>query len=173
VYQEALDLIELHRENGRAVYLVSSSPEEVVRPLAEHFGVNGVVATRAEVEDGKYTGRLAFYCFGEGKAEAIRALAQSEGIDLEDSYAYSDSHTDLPMLEEVGNPVAVNPSRELRREADGRGWQVHDFRRPIPLRRRLGMGPRRAVPVAAVAIAAVAAGIAGWAFLRPRRPRRD
>src|SRR5919197_5879696 len=91
VYQEALDLIALHRALGRKVYLVSSSPEEVVRPLAEHIGLTDVIATRAETEDGKYTGRLAFYCYGEGKAEAIRRVADAAGLDLQGPDADSDS----------------------------------------------------------------------------------
>src|SRR5947209_940149 len=137
VYQEALDLMALHRALGRRVYIVSSSPEEVVTPLAEHFGVNGVIATRAAVEDGKYTGSLERYVYAEGKAEAIRELAAVEGIDLDHSFAYSDSITDVPLLEAVGNPVAVNPDRDLRREAEKRDWQIRYFRRPVRLRTRL------------------------------------
>jgi HAD superfamily hydrolase (TIGR01490 family) len=83
VYQEALDLMELHRSEGRGIYIVSSSPEEIVRPLARHFGVAGVIATRAQVgSDGRYTGELAFYSYGESKAQAIRDLAERVGIDL-------------------------------------------------------------------------------------------
>ena len=105
VYQEALDLIELHRTEGRAVYIVSSSPEEVVRPLAAHFGVTGVIATRAQIgEDGCYTGELGFYCYGDTKADAIREVAELSDIDLAASYAYIDSITDLPMLEPWGTP---------------------------------------------------------------------
>ena len=89
VYQEALDLMALHRAEGRQIYIVSSSPEEVVRPLAGHFGISGVIATRARIEEGRYTGELEFYCFGESKAEAIRSLAERVGIDLEGSYAYT------------------------------------------------------------------------------------
>lgn len=118
VYQEALDLMELHRAEGRAIFIVSSSPEEVVRPLARHFGVAGVLATRARIVDGKYTGELEFYCYGEAKAQAIRELATERGIDLAASYAYTDSATDVPMLRAVGHPVAVNPDRDLRKEAD-------------------------------------------------------
>ena len=79
------------------------------------------MATRMVVEDGKYTGEVAFYCFGEGKVEAIRELAAREGYALEHCYAYSDSITDLPMLEAVGHPTVVNPDRALRKEADGAG----------------------------------------------------
>ncbi len=138
VYQEALDLIALHRSEGRRIYIVSSSPEEVVRPLARHFGASGVIATRAAVDDeGRYTGELAFYAYGEQKAEAIQALAARLGIDLANSYAYSDSVTDVPMLAAVGNAVAVNPDKDLRSHAEASGWQIRDFRRPVRLRTRI------------------------------------
>jgi phosphoserine phosphatase len=171
VYQEALDLIALHRALGRRVYIVSSSPEEVVRPLAAHFDITDVIATRAEVIDGRYTGELAFYCYGEGKADAIREAAEMQNIDLSRSYAYSDSVTDLPMLREVGHPVAVNPDRELRREAEASGWQIRDFRRPVRMRKRFASVPRPPTPIAAAVAAAIAAIIVGWIFLRPRGER--
>src|ERR1044072_2156259 len=135
VYQEALDLIAEHQAAGRRIYIVSSSPEEVVRPLARHFGVSGVIATRAQVgADNRYTGELEFYAFGEQKAEAIRSLARRARVDLARSFAYSDSVTDVPMLEAVGHPVAVNPDRALRREAERRGWDIREFPRPVRLR---------------------------------------
>jgi HAD superfamily hydrolase (TIGR01490 family) len=168
VYQEALDLMALHIALGRRVYIVSSSPEEVVKPLAEHFGVTDVIATRAAVLDGLYTGDLERYVYAEGKAEAIRDVAAEEGIDLEGSFAYSDSITDVPMLEAVGNPVAVNPDRDLRREAEKRGWQIRYFRRPVRLRTRLVGAIPRPSPVAAVAAGAAAALLFGWVYLRPR-----
>jgi HAD superfamily hydrolase (TIGR01490 family) len=173
VYQEALDLIALHRSEGRRIYVVSSSPEEVVRPLAAHFGASGVIATRAEVDDqGRYTGGLAFYAYGDQKAEAIRELAERLGMDLEGSYAYSDSITDLPMLEVVGNPVAVNPDKELRRESEERGWQVRDFRRPVRLRTRLAQAVPPPRPSLAAAIgAAAAAAVLAWVILRSRGAR--
>lgn len=172
VYEEALDLIARHLAEGREVFIVSSSPEEVVHPLAEHFGATGVIATRAQVEDGKYTGELEFYCFGETKAEAMREVAARDGIDLDQSYAYSDSATDLPMLQAVGNPVAVNPSRELRREAEMRDWPVLDFRRPVRLEPVDGeaLASRRTMQAAVVALAVGA--IIAWLYLRPRRSQR-
>jgi HAD superfamily hydrolase (TIGR01490 family) len=170
IYQEALDLIALHRALGRQVYIVSSSPQEVVRPLAERLGVDHVIATRAEIEDGKYTGKLEFYCYREKKAEAIAEVAKSEGIDLEHSYAYSDSATDLPMLETVGNPVAVNPDRELRKIAQQRGWKIRDFRRPVRLRHRWAE-VRRPSPVAFAIGAALLAAALGWIYLRGRLSR--
>jgi len=170
VFQEALDLMALHRQQRRRVYIVSSSPEEVVRPLARHFGVSGVIATRAKIEDGKYTGELEFYCAGDAKAQAIRDLAERVGIDLEGSYAYSDSISDLPMLEAVGHPVAVNPDKDLRKEAEARGWDVREFRRPVRLRTRIATvatRPRNQVAVGVVA-GVVMAAILGWVVLRSR-----
>ena len=170
VYQEALDLMALHRDEGRRIFIVSSSPEEVVRPLAGHFGVSGVIATRARIEDGKYTGELEFYCYGESKAQEIRSLADRLGLDLEGSYAYTDSITDLPMLEAVGHPVAVNADRELRKEAEARGWDVRDFRRPVRMRTRIAetaTRPRTQVTAGVVAVV-VAAAIVGYLVLRSR-----
>lgn len=173
VYAEALDLMELHRSEGRRIYIVSSSPEEVVRPLARHFGVSGVIATRAAVgADGRYTGDLEFYAYGEGKAEAVRAVAKRTGIDLSRSFAYSDSATDLPLLEAVGNPVAVNPDKELRRAAEEHGWPIRDFHQPVRLRTRIASA---AGPRASIAAALAAAGIAAvlvWVIFRSRAAGR-
>jgi HAD superfamily hydrolase (TIGR01490 family) len=170
VYAEALDLMELHRAEGRRIYIVSSSPEEVVRPLARHFGVSGVIATRAGVgPDGRYTGELEFYAFGDQKAEAVRAVAVRTGIDLSASFAYTDSITDLPLLEIVGNPVAANPDRELRKIAEERGWQIRDFHRPVRLRTRIASAVPAPKPGVTAALAA--AGVAAvllWVVLRSR-----
>jgi HAD superfamily hydrolase (TIGR01490 family) len=171
IYQEALDLIALHRALGRQVYIVSSSPEEVVRPLAERLGVTEVIATRTEIEDGKYTGKLEFYAYREKKAEAIKEAAKEHGLDLGGSYAYSDSITDMPMMEAVGNPVAVNPDRDLRRIAQQRGWKIRDFRRPVRLRHRLPEVPRPS-PVALLVGGAMLALALGWLYLRGRAARR-
>jgi HAD superfamily hydrolase (TIGR01490 family) len=167
IFKEALDLIEEHQEAGRRVVLVSSAPEEVVRPLGEHLGVDDVIATRADVgPDGTYTGELAFYGYGPQKAEAVRALAVAGGIDLPASYAYSDSITDEPMLRAVGHPVAVNPDRELNRVARAEGWEVRHFAKPVRLRDRIP-GPEPAW-AASGAIAAAGAGVAVWWWLRHR-----
>jgi len=173
LYLEAMDLMELHRARGRTVFIVSSSPEELVQPLADRLGPARVIATRAAVDsEGRYTGEMEFYCAGENKAAAIREIAAEERIDLAGSYAYSDSISDLPMLEAVGHPVAVNPDRDLRRMAAERSWQVRDFRRPVRLRDRLVTVPQRTPPAARVALAAAAAGIFGWLVVRPRVLRR-
>ncbi len=172
LYLEALDLMELHRARHRAVFIVSSSPEEVVRPLAERLGPVSVIATRTAVDDqGRYTGEIEFYCAGENKAVAIREAAADHEIDLASSYAYSDSISDLPMLETVGHPVAVNPDRDLRRIAGERGWQIRDFRRPVRLRDRLASVPQRTPTTARVVLAAAVAGVIGWVLVRPRLMR--
>jgi len=176
VYQEALDLIAQHRAEGRRIYIVSSAPEEVVRPLARHFGVRGVIATRAHVDpEGRYTGELEFYAYGQEKAKAIRRLASRSRIELAGSYAYSDSHTDVPMLEVVGNPVAVNPDKELRAIAEERGWEILGFRNPVRLRTRLASAvpPARTSLVAAAVGVAVMAGVVVWITVRSRGVRRD
>jgi HAD superfamily hydrolase (TIGR01490 family) len=175
VYQEALDLIEHHQAEGRRIYIVSSSPEEVVRPLARHFGVSGVIATRALVDpEGRYTGELEFYAYGQQKAEAIRRLAIRSRIDLSGSYAYSDSHTDVPMLEVVGHPVAVNPDRDLRQVAEERGWEILGFRNPVRLRTRLASAvpPAKTSLIAGAVGAAVLAGVVVWVTVRSRGVRR-
>lgn len=161
VFEEAMELFDEHRSAGRKIVIVSSSPAEVVEPLGAFLGADEVIATRAEVDaDGNYTGRLSFYAYGPTKAEALRDVAARQGIELSRSYAYSDSVTDLPMLEAVGHPVAVNPDKELARIARERGWEVVSFRRPVRLRDRVPVppaGPTIAVGSAlAVGVAAVA-----------------
>ena len=137
IYAEALEVIHDHRQAGRLICIVSSSPEEVVEPLAAMLRVDRFVASKPKIEDGKYTGELEFYAYGPFKAEAIEKLAEAEGIDLEGSYAYSDSVTDLPMLEVVGNPVTVNPDKELRKLAEEREWSIEAFKNPVSLKDRL------------------------------------
>ena len=167
VFAEAAELIADHKLCGRDVVIVSASGEEVVAPIARALGATHAMATRMVVEDGKYTGEIAFYCFGEGKAQAIRELAAREGYPLEHCYAYSDSSTDLPMLEAVGHPAVVNPDRTLRRAATSRGWPVLTFTRPVSLRDRIPAPSRAAVATtAAVGISALAAGALTYSVLR-------
>jgi HAD superfamily hydrolase (TIGR01490 family) len=170
IYEEALELFEEHRRAGRDLYLVSSSGVEVVKPLAEYLGVPHVIATRAGIDaDGNYDGTLDFYCYAENKATAITEEARERGIDLEASYAYSDSVTDLSMLEAVGHPVAVNPDRELRRIAVEREWEIVDFVRPVALRSRLSTVPRPPAEVVAGAGALSAVAVAGWVLYQRHR----
>jgi HAD superfamily hydrolase (TIGR01490 family) len=171
IYAEALELMFDHREAGRLIVIVSSSPTEIVEPLANMMRVDRFIATRPTVEDGKYTGELDFYAYGPFKAAAMQELADEVGLKLEDSYAYSDSATDLPMLETVGHPVAVNPDKELRRIAEERDYEIKWFRKPVSLTDRLPnlkapeLTPQRRA-VAILGIAAFAA--ATWWATRPR-----
>lgn len=171
VFAEALAIIDEHLAAGRLVVIVSSSGVEIVEPLASHLRVDHVIATRAAVgDDGTYTGEIEFYAYGQGKADAIEDFAEREGISLEDSYAYSDSHTDVPMLQLVGHPVAVNPDRELRKIAEERQWEVLRFERPVTIRTRLQSLPR---PTPVVSGAALAGALGGAALLWALRARRD
>ena len=169
VYAEALALIDEHHRAGRTVVIISSSPEEVVRPLAVYLGVDDVIATRSKSgPDGRYTGELDFYAYGPGKAEAIRDLAERAGVDLTASYAYSDSATDLPMLEAVGHPVVVNPDKELADIAVARDWQVMDFERPVTLRTRLATLPKPVPIISGAAVAGALGSAAIWWAVRLR-----
>ena len=130
VYQEPLRLVDRHRERGEPVYIVSATLQEIVDELARELGFDGAIGSTCEIVDGVYTGRSLRGAHGEGKAAAVRELAEAEGLDLAVSTAYSDSHTDLPFLEAVGHPVAVNPDRKLRKIAARRGWPIQEFRGP-------------------------------------------
>src|SRR3954452_6353105 len=127
VYAESLDLVDLHRSRGEPVYIVSATLQEIVQVIADDLGFDGALGTICEVEDGRYTGRALRALHAEAKADCVRAVAETEGLDLSACTAYSDSHTDRPFLEAVGHPVAVNPDRELRRIARERGWPVLEF----------------------------------------------
>ncbi|HET9671266.1 MAG TPA: haloacid dehalogenase-like hydrolase, partial [Actinomycetota bacterium] len=120
-----------------------------------------------------YTGELEFYAYGQQKADAVRAMARRTRLDLAGSYAYTDSITDLPMLEAVGHPVAVNPDKELRRTAEERGWQIRDFHRPVRLRNRIASAvPAPRPGVAAALAAAGVAAVLVWVVLRSRAAGR-
>lgn len=160
VRPESLRLIEQHRQAGRATYIVSASPVELVEPLAQALGMTAGIGTRSRIVEGRYTGELEGpFCYAEGKVEAITAIAQAEGFDLDRCWAYSDSASDLPMLRAAGHPVAVNPDARLAREAAIEGWPVVRFhRRTRAVMRRTSQG--------AVAVGLVAAGFASgmrWA----------
>ncbi len=161
IYAEALELMASHHLAGQRVYLVSTSPEEIVLPMAELLGADGVICSRAEVdEDGRYTGRMAFFADGSHKAEAIAELAANVGLDLGASTAYSDSATDVPMLELVGRPVAVNADRALAKVARERHWDTCQFTKPVRLRDR-AVAAAPMVTSLALAAAAVVLGLWG------------
>ena len=114
------------RALGQDRIVVSASPIELVQPIADALGLEGAVATRSELDgEGRYTGHLAGeFCYGAGKVVEIEKLAAERGYDLSQCAAYSDSISDLPMMERVGTAVAVNPDRELREIARHRGWRI-------------------------------------------------
>lgn len=125
---EARALLDQHHAAGRETWIVSASPIEIVEPLAQALGMTGGIGTVGEVENGVYTGKLAGpFCYGEGKAEAITAIASQRNIDLANSWSYSDSMSDLPMMKIVGNAVAVNPDAELTELSRKQGWPVVVF----------------------------------------------
>ncbi len=156
VRREARGLIDLHHAAGRDTYIVSASPVEIVDPFAKAIGMTGGIGTVAEVESGVYTGGLAEpFCYGRGKADAVRKLASEIGYDLEISYAYTDSVGDLPMLEAVGHPVAVNPDRGLETIATQRGWPIVEFSRT---RKKVVKRTTAALGAAGLAALAYAAG---------------
>jgi HAD superfamily hydrolase (TIGR01490 family) len=154
VYDEAVSLIEEHHLAGRDVIIVSASGAEMVEPIGELLGVDAVIASRLSIAEGRYTGGIDFYAYAANKATAITELADRRGYDLARSYAYSDSITDVHMLEAVGHPHAVNPDRDLRRVAQERGWPVLVFSRPVAL------GARMRLPQNRGTLAALAAGTA-------------
>ena len=138
LYPEMLDVAYAHQDAGRPVYICTAAGQELAEMLAHVLGFDGAVGARSEIVDGLYTGKPGGpFTYREGKAEAMRELAAREGIDLAESFAYSDSESDLPMLRAVGHPVVVNPDTELGRVAKQEGWEVMRFEQ---LGRRLKAG---------------------------------
>jgi len=166
VYAEAVNLIAEHHELGHDVVIVSASGAELVEPIATVLGADHVIATRMAVVDGRYTGEIDFYAYGDHKATAMRELAESRGYDLSQCYAYSDSITDAPMLAAVGHGFAVNPDRTLRRLAVENGWGILTFTRPVALRSALR--PPTPLLAAAGLVTVAAATWLVWRVLRRR-----
>lgn len=167
VYAEAVALIDEHHAAGRDVIVVSASAAVLVEPIAAVLGADHVLSTQMTVEDGRFTGQIDFYNYGDNKAVGIRRLAAQEDYDLTRSFAYSDSITDAPMLAAVGSSYVVNPDRALKRRAAESGWGVLAFTRPVALRPRI-----EPVPVVSV-VGAVALGIIVWLVWRLVRGRRS
>lgn len=158
VRPESRKLVAMHHEAGRDTWIVSASPHNIVEPLAASLGMTGAIGTEGEVIGGRFTGQLGGpFIYGPGKAQAIEKLASDQGYDLDRSYAYSDSISDLPMMELVGHPVAVNPDSELAAIARERGWPIVIFARRT----------KRAMAFSGVA--AVTAASAGIGYLLGRQ----
>lgn len=160
LYDVVLEEAYAHQDAGRPAYIVTATSQELAESLAGVLVLDGGIGMRSEVRDGVYTGRAdGPFTYREGKAQAIRELAARQGIDLAQSYAYSDSESDLPMMRAVGHPVAVNPDAELLRVAREEGWRVMHIDK---LGRRLKLA-------AGAAAMALFGGGGGYAVARSRR----
>jgi HAD superfamily hydrolase (TIGR01490 family) len=157
VRPESRKLINLHHESGRDTWIVSAAPHEIVEPLARSLSMTGAIGTRGRVAAGHYTGELdGPFVYGIGKVEAIEKISADRGYDLERCYAYSDSISDLPMMEAVGHPVAVNPDSQLDSVAHERGWPVVIFARKT----------KRAIAASALGTVAVSTALAAYTLGR-------
>ncbi|MBC7459927.1 MAG: HAD-IB family hydrolase [Thermoleophilia bacterium] len=165
VFEEAIERIAQHQQQGMPVYAVSATMEEVIAPLAEMLGLDGAIATRLEEQDGAFTGRIVAPCHGPDKAARLREFAEAEGIDLAASVAYSDSITDAPFLQATGSAFAVNPDKQLRALAEAEGWGILRFTTRV----RAPLHQRRAARAGALALVA---GLAVGAARRRARARR-
>ncbi|MGH2756581.1 MAG: HAD family hydrolase [Actinomycetota bacterium] len=167
VYSDIVQVINGHRDRGDLTFLVTAAPIELADTLARHLNMTGAIATVSEVDElGRYTGRLVGgVMHGPQKAKAAAEVAAQQGVDLAECAAYSDSMNDLPLLEAVGYPHAVNPEAELRRIAFARGWPIHELR---TRRRALLVG----VPAGLGGVGLVAGGIWAGMWLERRRSER-
>lgn len=151
-----------HLDRGQRVWLITAAPIEIAQVIARRLGLTGALGTVAERENGVYTGKLVGdLLHGEGKAVAVQALAEAEGLDLSRCYAYSDSFNDLPMLSMVGKPCAINPDNRLAAHAKSNEWLIRDYRTG----RRVALFGSRAL---LLAVLAAAAGFLGRYLWRRR-----
>jgi HAD superfamily hydrolase (TIGR01490 family) len=162
IYPEMLDEVHAHQDAGRATFIVSAAGVELVEMLAQVLGMEGGIGTRYEIDaEGKFTGELdGPFMYGEGKVDAMRRYSADHDLDLAQSFAYSDSASDLPMLRAVANAVAVNPDTELAEVARAEGWQVMRFEK---------LGRRLTIAAATLTAALIGGGAA--TFARRRAPR--
>ncbi|MEH0546051.1 HAD-IB family hydrolase [Streptomyces sp. B21-105] len=155
-------LAQAHLDAGQKVWLVTAAPVEIAQVIARRLGLTGALGTVAESVDGVYTGKLVGEpLHGPAKAEAVRALAAAENLDLSRCAAYSDSHNDIPMLSLVGHPYAINPDAKLRRHAHSLDWRLRDY--------RTGRKAAKVGIPAAAGVGAVAGGTAAAIALHRRR----
>ncbi|MCJ7858928.1 HAD family hydrolase [Corynebacterium kalidii] len=164
IYSEARTLIDRHHALGHHVAIITASARVLVTPVADELGADHLIATELAVDDdGLFTGDVPFFCKGPAKVEGLRQLADRQGYDLTASYAYSDSATDLPLLEAVGHPTVINPDRALRREATARDWPVARFARTEPLvSLPENTGAIAGTSAAVALVGTVAAGLLVW-----------
>src|SRR6478736_2627105 len=168
-------------QQDHVAQIVAETLDEVISPIVfaealelfdEHLGAGEVIATRARIDDdGAYTGELEFYAYGQHKADAMIEYAATNGVDLSESFAYSDSVTDVPMLSVVGHPVAVNPDRDLAREAIEREWGIRNFARPVRLRDRVPVPPKGPTIAVGTVMAVAGAAVGGYAWWRRHAAR--
>ncbi len=159
IWQGTIDIAQAHLKNSEEVWLVTAAPEDMALLIANRLGFTGALGSKAETKDGCYTGALlGNLLHGKEKAIAITELARARGFELENCYAYSDSHNDLPLLLAVGNPSVINPDAILGLRALAQGWPIHDFRRA----RFIG----RAISPIVIRLAAL------YAWLTPRKRKK-
>lgn len=168
VHAEAIELIAQHKNQGHTVVIVSASGSEIVKPIADLLGADFTIATELETFNGKYTGQIGFYAYAENKARAIKDFAQDRGYELENSFAYSDSITDLPMLEVVGHPTAVNPDNGLKEIAMDRSWPILRFEKPAALKKPIIDHPEQQKALIAVGVFAL---VLTW-WLKRRKAKK-
>ena len=127
--EKAQDCINSHKENGDTVVVITASNTFVTAPIVKRYGINHLIATEPEIVSGRYTGKVSgIPCFKSGKIENLMPWLERNGESLKDSTFYSDSHNDLPLLELVDNPVAVNADKILTQIAEKKGWKVLNWR---------------------------------------------
>lgn len=149
IWQGTFEIAQSHLDKGEEVWLVTAAPQDMADIIAQRLGLTGALGSKAVVADGIYTGVLdGKLLHGAQKAIAIQELAAAHGFDLNQCYSYSDSHNDIPLLQAVGNPCAINPDAVLRIRALAEGWPIHDFRRARFLNRLLGPAVSRLAAVA-------------------------
>lgn len=139
LWQGTIDIANRHLADKVEVWLVTAAPQDMAVLIANRLGFTGALGTKAEIIDGVYTGKMnGLLLHGNQKAVAIKELANAQGIDLKNSFAYSDSHNDFPLLTAVGNPAAINPDTLLQIRAIRENWPIYDFRRGRAIKAALG-----------------------------------
>jgi HAD superfamily hydrolase (TIGR01490 family) len=149
LWQGTFEIAKSHLDRGEEVWLVTAAPQDMADIIAQRLGLTGALGSKAMIKDGIYTGELeGKLLHGIEKAKAIQKLSQEHGFVLDDCYSYSDSHNDIPLLQAVGHPCAINPDAILRIRALAEGWPIHDFRRARFMNRLLGPAVSRIAALA-------------------------